>query len=97
MKTSIYLTILIAFIAGPVAADCRLNGDTNSCHFVYGIAANEEYENSCTITLKRDGNNGIVAGWGVSCTIPPGEVRKIENRRNDVCTMLVVIPYPPEV
>ena len=31
-----------------------------------------------------------------SCTIPPGEVRKIENRRNDVCTMLVVIPYPPE-
>ena len=32
-----------------------------------------------------------------SCTIPAGEVRKIENRRNDVCTMLVVIPYPPEV
>ena len=31
-----------------------------------------------------------------SCTIPAGEVRKIENRRNDVCTMLVVIPYPPE-
>ncbi|KPA21821.1 Cupin domain protein [Shimia sp. SK013] len=31
-----------------------------------------------------------------SCTIPPGEIRKIENRRNDTCTMLVVIPYPPE-
>ena len=31
-----------------------------------------------------------------SCTIGPGEVRKIENRRNDVCKMLVVIPYPPE-
>lgn len=31
-----------------------------------------------------------------SCTIPAGEVRKIENRRNTVCTMLVVIPYPPE-
>jgi mannose-6-phosphate isomerase-like protein (cupin superfamily) len=31
-----------------------------------------------------------------SCTIPPGEIRTIENRRNEVCTMLVVIPYPPE-
>lgn len=30
-----------------------------------------------------------------SCTIAPGEIRKIENRRNDTCTMLVVIPYPP--
>ncbi|MEO9457425.1 MAG: cupin domain-containing protein [Lentilitoribacter sp.] len=31
-----------------------------------------------------------------SCTIAPNEVRKIENRSNLVCTMLVVIPYPPE-
>ncbi len=31
-----------------------------------------------------------------SCTIAPNEVRKIENRSNFVCTMLVVIPYPPE-
>ena len=31
-----------------------------------------------------------------SCTIAPNEVRKIENRNNDVCKMLVVIPYPPE-
>lgn len=31
-----------------------------------------------------------------SCTIPPGETRKIENRSNHMCTMLVVIPYPPE-
>ena len=29
--------------------------------------------------------------------IAPGEVRKIENRSNDTCKMLVVIPYPPEV
>jgi len=36
-----------------------------------------------------------VLGKFDSCTIPPGEIRKIENRRNDVCTMLVVIPYPP--
>ncbi len=31
-----------------------------------------------------------------SCTIPAGVQRKIENRRNDVCTMLVVMPYPTE-
>lgn len=31
-----------------------------------------------------------------SCTIPAGEVRKIENRSNDTAKMLVVIPYPPE-
>ena len=31
-----------------------------------------------------------------SCTIPPNEVRKIENRSNDTCKMLVVIPYSPE-
>ena len=29
-----------------------------------------------------------------SCTIAPHEERKIETRRNHVCTMLVVIPYP---
>ena len=31
-----------------------------------------------------------------SCTIPAGETREIVNRCNDVCTMLVVIPYPPK-
>ena len=30
-----------------------------------------------------------------SCTIAPDEVREIVNRSNDVCNMLVVIPYPP--
>ena len=29
-----------------------------------------------------------------SCTIAPNEERKIENRSNYVCKMLVVIPYP---
>lgn len=29
-----------------------------------------------------------------SCTIAPNEERKIENRSNHVCKMLVVIPYP---
>ncbi|SLN51363.1 Cupin domain protein [Aquimixticola soesokkakensis] len=31
-----------------------------------------------------------------SCTIAAGEVRRIENKSNHACTMLVVIPYPPE-
>lgn len=30
-----------------------------------------------------------------SCTIAPNEVREIVNRQNIVCSMLVVIPYPP--
>jgi quercetin dioxygenase-like cupin family protein len=30
-----------------------------------------------------------------SCTIPANEVRELINRQNGVCTMLVVIPYPP--
>ncbi len=29
-----------------------------------------------------------------SCTISPGEVREIINRSNDICKMLVVMPYP---
>ncbi|MBV2361467.1 cupin domain-containing protein [Thalassococcus sp. CAU 1522] len=37
-----------------------------------------------------------VLGRMDSCTIPANEVRKIENRANDVCKMLVVMPYPPQ-
>jgi quercetin dioxygenase-like cupin family protein len=36
-----------------------------------------------------------VLGEMDSCTIAPGEVRELVNRTNDVCKMLVVIPYPP--
>ena len=32
-----------------------------------------------------------------SCTVPAGEVREIVNRGNEICTMLVVMPYPPGV
>lgn len=42
------------------------------------------------------GNVTAVLGKYDSCTIPPGEVREIVNQRNDVCVMLVVVPYPPE-
>ena len=47
------------------------------------------------MTITVDGNETVLGKYD-SCTIPAGEVRVIENRRNDVCTMLVVIPYPPE-
>lgn len=43
------------------------------------------------------GEESVVLGKYDSCTIPADEVRTIENKRNDVCTMLVVIPYPPEL
>ena len=43
------------------------------------------------------GGRETVLGRYDSCTIAPNEVREIVNRRNDVCTMLVVIPYPPGV
>lgn len=46
------------------------------------------------MTVIVDGEETTLCRFD-SCTIPPNEVRKIENRRNDVCTMLVVIPYPP--
>jgi len=47
------------------------------------------------MTVMVDGVETVL-GKNDSCTIPPGEVRTIENRSNDVCTMLVVIPYPAE-
>ena len=45
------------------------------------------------MTVTIDGAD-IVLGPMDSCTIAPNEVRKIENRSNHVCKMLVVIPYP---
>jgi Cupin domain len=32
-----------------------------------------------------------------SCTIAPNEVREVVNRTNNVCRILVVIPYPPGI
>ncbi len=46
------------------------------------------------MTVTVDGKDTVLKRWD-SCTIPAGEVRKAENRSNRVCTMLVVIPYPP--
>jgi len=41
------------------------------------------------------GGKETVLGKFDSCAIPPNEVRELVNRRNTVCAMLVVIPYPP--
>jgi mannose-6-phosphate isomerase-like protein (cupin superfamily) len=46
------------------------------------------------MTVIVDGQETTLGPFD-SCTIAPGEVREIINRRNDVCVMLVVIPYPP--
>ena len=47
------------------------------------------------MTVIVDGQETVLRKYD-SCTIAAGEVRKIENRSNHVCTLLVVIPYPPE-
>ena len=51
-------------------------------------------EGEMTVTI---GDVETVLSKYDSCTIPAGETRKIENRSNHVCTMLVVMPYPPGV
>ena len=46
------------------------------------------------MTVIIDGAETVLSKYD-SCTIPAGETRKIENRTNNTCTMLVVMPYPP--
>jgi quercetin dioxygenase-like cupin family protein len=41
-----------------------------------------------------DGHENVLRRMD-SCTIPAGEVREVVNRSNGICTMLVVMPYPP--
>ncbi|MBX2839086.1 MAG: cupin domain-containing protein [Gammaproteobacteria bacterium] len=48
-------------------------------------------EGEMTVTINSE---DTVLGRFDSCTIPAGEERRIENRSNDICKMLVVIPYP---
>lgn len=47
------------------------------------------------MTVIVDGEETVMGQYD-SCTIPPDEVRTIENRSNHTAKMLVVIPYPPE-
>ncbi|MYK31277.1 MAG: cupin domain-containing protein [Boseongicola sp. SB0670_bin_30] len=45
------------------------------------------------MTVFVDGEETVLKPMD-SCRIAPDEVRKIENRSNHVCKMIVVIPYP---
>lgn len=45
------------------------------------------------LTVIVDGEEKTLGRYD-SCTIAPHETREIVNRRNDVCTLLVVVPYP---
>ena len=48
------------------------------------------------MTIIVDGRETVLGPLD-SCTIAPDETREIVNRENDVCKMLVVIPYPSGV
>jgi quercetin dioxygenase-like cupin family protein len=48
------------------------------------------------MTVITGGEESVLRRYD-SCTIAANEVREIINRSNHVCTMLVVIPYPPGV
>ncbi|WP_341367888.1 cupin domain-containing protein [Yoonia sp. BS5-3] len=45
------------------------------------------------MTVEVDGVETVLGPMD-SCTIPPGQVRRIENKTNHICKMLVVMPYP---
>lgn len=45
------------------------------------------------MTITVNGQDSVLQRLD-SCCIAAGEERRIENRSNDVCKMLVVIPYP---
>jgi quercetin dioxygenase-like cupin family protein len=48
------------------------------------------------MTVIVDGKETVLGAMD-SCTIAPGETREIINRDNQVCGLLVVIPYPTGV
>jgi mannose-6-phosphate isomerase-like protein (cupin superfamily) len=71
-------------------------------HFLPGGGAGPDASPIEKVYVVLDGEMTVLAGGTEtvlrrldSCTIPAGESREIVNRGNDVCTMLVVMPYPP--
>jgi quercetin dioxygenase-like cupin family protein len=48
------------------------------------------------MTVIIDGQETVLKTYD-SCTIAANEVRVIENRTNHLCSLMVVIPYPPGV
>ena len=45
------------------------------------------------MTVEIDGVETVLGPMD-SCTIAPDEVRRIENKSNHICKMLVIMPYP---
>jgi mannose-6-phosphate isomerase-like protein (cupin superfamily) len=45
------------------------------------------------MTVETDGVETVLSAMD-SCTIPAGQIRRIENKTNHICKMLVVMPYP---
>lgn len=45
------------------------------------------------MTVEIDGAETVLSPLD-SCTIPAGQDRRIENKSNHICKMLVVMPYP---
>jgi len=71
-------------------------------HFLPGGGAGPDATPTEKIYVVLEGEMTVLVGGKEtvlrkldSCTIAPNETREIVNRSNQVCTMLVVIPYPP--
>ncbi|WP_163851477.1 cupin domain-containing protein [Pseudooceanicola aestuarii] len=45
------------------------------------------------MTVQCEGRTEVLRAMD-SCTLPAGAERRIENRSNHVCRMLVIMPYP---
>ena len=70
-------------------------------HYLPGGGAGPDSTPLEKVYVVLDGEAAVTVGGDEtvlrrydSCTIAPGEERKIENRSNHICTLLVVIPYP---
>lgn len=63
--------------------------DAGSLGKIYIVTAGE-----VTVTLE-DGTSALL-GVMDSCYIPPGEAREVRNARNEVASMIVIMPYPPK-
>jgi mannose-6-phosphate isomerase-like protein (cupin superfamily) len=71
-------------------------------HFLPGGGAGPDATPTEKVYVVLEGEMTVLVGGKEtvlrkldSCTIAPNETREIVNRSNEVCTMLVIIPYPP--
>jgi quercetin dioxygenase-like cupin family protein len=49
-----------------------------------------------SLTIRADGQDVKLRPLD-SCCIPAGETREVKNLANEVATMLVIMPYPPDI